>query len=76
LKLVHSQRDQEGSEIMADCSFCGNAMVKGTGKLYVKKDGRIFYFCKMKCEKNLLKLKRVPRTTTWTQEAKKWKTKA
>jgi large subunit ribosomal protein L24e len=50
------------------CSFCSTEIEKGTGKIYVKKDGKMFYFCSSKCEKNLLKLKRKPRTTTWTGE--------
>lgn len=49
------------------CSFCGNEIEPGTGKMYVKLDGTIFNFCKNKCQKNMLKLKRVPRTTPWTQ---------
>lgn len=53
---------------MASCSFCGNTIKKGTGKMYVKTDGRILYFCSKKCEKNLLKLGRKPRTTKWTEE--------
>ena len=48
-------------------------MTQGTGKMYVKTDGKIFYFCSMKCEKNMLKLKRKPRETTWTGEAQKEK---
>jgi large subunit ribosomal protein L24e len=44
-------------------------MEKGTGKMFVKNDGKIFYFCSMKCEKNLFKLNRVPRNMKWTQEA-------
>ncbi len=54
---------------MADCSFCGKDIEKGTGKMFVKKDGKVFWFCSTKCEKNLFKLKRVPRTTKWTAEA-------
>jgi len=50
-----------------DCTFCGKVLAKGTGTMYVKKDAKIFYFCTSKCEKNLLKLKRVPRHTTWTK---------
>ena len=60
---------------MVKCSFCGIEIPKGTGKLYAKKDGRAFYFCGSKCEKNTLKLERIPRTTRWTLEAKKWKGK-
>jgi large subunit ribosomal protein L24e len=35
--------------------------------MYVKKDGKILYFCKSKCEKNLLKLKRKPSAKRWTK---------
>ena len=47
------------------CSFCEQDLKKGTGKMYVKKDGKILYFCSTKCEKNLLKLNRKPRETRW-----------
>ena len=53
---------------MAQCTFCGTIVPRGTGKLYVKTDGKIFTFCSMKCEKNMIKLKRKARTTTWTKE--------
>lgn len=53
---------------MAKCTFCGINIEKGTGKMYVKTDGKIFYFCSRKCQKNMLELKRKPRTTTWTRE--------
>jgi len=51
---------------MAKCTFCGRVIEQGTGKLYVQKDGKILYFCSMKCEKNLLKVKRKPITTKWS----------
>jgi len=50
------------------CSFCKNVINKGTGKIYVQKTGKLLYFCSSKCEKNMLKLKRKPRTTRWTEE--------
>ncbi len=50
------------------CSFCKNVINKGTGKIYVQKTGKVLYFCSSKCEKNMLKLKRKPRTTRWTEE--------
>lgn len=53
---------------MAKCDFCKNRIEQGTGKLYVKKDGKMLHFCSSKCEKNTLKLKRKPRTTKWTEE--------
>lgn len=51
---------------MVLCSFCNKNIPRGTGKLYVKKDGKLFYFCSSKCEKNMIVLKRKPRTTRWT----------
>ncbi|MBU1120306.1 50S ribosomal protein L24e, partial [Candidatus Micrarchaeota archaeon] len=48
-------------------------MDKGSGKIFVKKEGNIFSFCSKKCEKNLLKLKRNPRNVKWTQESRKQK---
>jgi len=51
---------------MAKCTFCGQTLRPGTGKLYVQKDGKTLYFCSMKCEKNLLKLKRKPIKTKWS----------
>ncbi|MBR9691494.1 50S ribosomal protein L24e [Candidatus Woesearchaeota archaeon] len=56
---------------MAICSFCGNDIIKGTGKIFVKKDGKILHFCSTKCEKNLLKLKRKPIVVKWTKLFKK-----
>jgi large subunit ribosomal protein L24e len=53
------------------CSFCGTNIVPGTGKIYVKKSGKLFYFCSSKCEKNLLKLDRKPRDQKWTREGRK-----
>ena len=49
------------------CSFCGDDIEPGTGKMFVKKDGTIFYFCSAKCEKNQLRLGRVPRRVKWTK---------
>ena len=56
---------------MAKCTFCGNAIEQGTGKIYVKKDGKMFYFCSLKCEKNTLKLKRKPIKTKWSKRYEK-----
>jgi len=52
---------------MVNCSFCGLVLEKGTGKMYVKTDGKLLYFCSTKCEKNLLKLRRKPREHKWTK---------
>ena len=53
---------------MANCTFCGISIPKGTGKLFVQKDGKTLNFCSNKCEKNLLVLRRKPRNITWTNE--------
>lgn len=51
------------------CSFCAQEIVKGTGKIYVKREGAVFYFCTKKCEKHQLKLERHPAKTRWTLKA-------
>jgi len=53
-----------------NCSFCGESIEPGTGKMLVKKDGTIFWFCSTKCQNNQ-KLGRVPRRVQWTRAAKK-----
>ena len=50
-----------------NCTFCGESIPKGTGKMYVKVDGKVFYFCATKCEKNMLKLGKKPHATRWTK---------
>lgn len=56
---------------MVKCTFCKKEIEKGTGKMYVKNDGKIFYFCSNKCDKNLLKLKRKPAKIKWAVKTKK-----
>jgi large subunit ribosomal protein L24e len=53
------------------CTFCGNEIEPGTGKMFIKKDGTIYNFCSMKCQKNLLVLKRIPRRVRWTKNFKR-----
>ncbi|RLF28248.1 MAG: 50S ribosomal protein L24e [Thermoplasmata archaeon] len=53
------------------CSFCGNEIEPGTGKMFVRKDGTVLYFCKNKCQKNMLKLKRIPRKVRWSKHYSK-----
>ena len=53
---------------MPKCTFCGTNIQKGTGKMFIYTSGKIANFCSSKCEKNLLKLKRKPLKTRWTQE--------
>ncbi|MBW2984034.1 50S ribosomal protein L24e [Candidatus Woesearchaeota archaeon] len=56
---------------MVKCTFCGEVLRKGVGKMYVQKDAKIIYFCSSKCEKNQLKLKRKSITTRWTKRYEK-----
>ncbi|WP_406662180.1 50S ribosomal protein L24e [Methanolobus sp. ZRKC3] len=57
------------------CSFCGEVLEPGTGKLFVKKDGSSFYFCSSKCESNF-DLGRLPRRTIWTEQGRVYLKKA
>ncbi|PIU61494.1 50S ribosomal protein L24e [archaeon CG_4_10_14_0_2_um_filter_Archaea_38_6] len=50
------------------CSFCSQKIEKGTGKIFVRKDGKVFSFCSSKCEKNQLKLKRNPNKRKWSRK--------
>ncbi|MFH1590832.1 MAG: 50S ribosomal protein L24e [archaeon] len=58
---------------MVKCTFCGVVIEPGTGKLFIKKDGKTHNFCSNKCQKNLLGLGRKARETTWTAEHAKVK---
>lgn len=49
------------------CTFCGDEIEPGTGRMYIKKDGVVYNFCTSKCFKNMVVLGRLPRRTTWTQ---------
>jgi large subunit ribosomal protein L24e len=61
---------------MVKCDFCGTDIPRGTGKIFVRKDGSKLNFCSMKCEKNMIKLGRKPRKIAWTAEYRKFKGKA
>jgi large subunit ribosomal protein L24e len=54
---------------MTNCSFCGTAIETGTGKMYIKRDGTVFYFDSAKCQRNQVGLGRVNRHVKWTQAA-------
>ncbi|MBI2542079.1 50S ribosomal protein L24e [Candidatus Woesearchaeota archaeon] len=58
---------------MAKCTFCGNIIEIGTGKMYVQKDAKILYFCSTKCEKNHIKLGRKFLETKWSKKFKREK---
>lgn len=53
------------------CYFCGSQIEPGTGLLYVKNDGSMFWFCSSKCRKNFLKLGRNPRKVKWVKSLAK-----
>ena len=53
---------------MAYCSFCNNEVLKGTGEIYVLKDGTALNFCSSKCKRNSQKLKREGRLMKWTSK--------
>ncbi|MFC1786470.1 50S ribosomal protein L24e [Halobacteriota archaeon] len=49
------------------CSFCGTSIELGTGKMFVRSDGDVYFFCSSKCENNFA-LGRVPRKTGWVRK--------
>jgi large subunit ribosomal protein L24e len=49
------------------CSFCGTDIEPGTGSIYVKNDGSLFYLCSSKCRRNQTQLKRTARRLKWTE---------
>ena len=53
---------------MAFCSFCNNAIPKGTGEIYVLRDGTSLNFCSRKCKANSVELKREGRLVGWTSK--------
>jgi large subunit ribosomal protein L24e len=52
------------------CSFCETSLEPGTGKMFVKRDGIVLYFCSSKCERNMLKLRRKSRKLKWAAGSK------
>ena len=53
--------------MMPKCSFCGKNIEDGTGKTFVKTDGKVLHFDKKKCEVNMLTLNRKARNFKWTE---------
>ena len=56
------------------CSFCGGKVPEGRGKMFVKLDGKVFYFCNSKCQKNA-RMGRQGKKTRWTETFRKLKEK-
>ncbi len=40
------------------CSYCSSEVPKGSGIMYVYKNGTVMYYCSSKCYKNDIVLKR------------------
>ncbi len=62
-----------------NCSFCGNSIEPGTGRMYIRVDGTVFYFDSHKCFENFVNLRRVPQDTKWSalsRNAPRWKDRA
>jgi large subunit ribosomal protein L24e len=51
------------------CSFCGENIPEGRGKMFVKVSGEIFYFCGSKCEKNFM-MGREAKKLKWVRKRK------
>jgi large subunit ribosomal protein L24e len=58
---------------MVKCSFSGKEIPKGTGIMYIKKDGTVMHFFSSKEKKNFLKLGREGRRVKWTPAARQFK---
>ena len=55
---------------MAKCSFCGGRTPDARGKMFVRNDGKIFYFCNSKCQGNW-RLHREGKNVKWTHTFRK-----
>lgn len=52
------------------CSVCKKNVPAGRGKMFVRNDGKVFHFCRSKCEKNW-ELGREPKKLKWAVSGKK-----
>ena len=57
------------------CSFCGETLPTGRGKMYAKVSGQLLYFCSSKCDRNFIKLGRDGKRVKWTARFKEIKAK-
>jgi len=51
------------------CSFCKGSVAAGSGKMFIKNTGEVFYFCSSKCEKNFI-LGRESKKRKWSRGKK------
>lgn len=52
------------------CSFCKKTIKAGTGKIFAKNDGSVYYWCSKKCEKNF-GMGRDPKRVNWVIKSQK-----
>lgn len=52
---------------MVKCAFSGKEIPKGTGKMFVRKNGQVLWFLNSKCQKNYIGLHRKPVNYKWTK---------
>ncbi len=52
------------------CSFSNEEIPKGTGLIYVRKDGTVLFFKNQKSKRNMLGLGRVGKKVKWTSYTK------
>ena len=48
------------------CTFCGDNIPRGRGKMFVRNSGQVLHFCGSKCQKNF-RMKRDGKKTGWTK---------
>lgn len=58
------------------CSFCGESIEPGTGLMFVKRDGSVYFFDRRRCKVSLLEFGRLPRKFKWTKAHAKGGAKA
>jgi len=50
---------------MVNCSYCNRPIPRGTGKIFVRKTGKVIYLCSSKCDKNMNQLGRKQSKMKW-----------
>lgn len=53
--------------VKRQCTFCAGEVEPGTGTMFVKRDGSVFFFCSSSCRKQQLHLGRVGHRLKWTR---------
>ena len=50
---------------MPNCTYCNRPIPRGTGKLFIRKTGKMIYLCSSKCDKNMNQLGRKQAKMKW-----------